>query len=105
MLQRNLDNYDNLENKAEILFNALDSLSTARLSHHAILASDLTTYLKHVEEVVEESYPGYELALNQVNHYYDMNMVSFVTYDSVLYVQCTYNYLSQIERSTNFRPI
>ena len=83
LLQRNLDNYDNLESKAKILFNALDSLSTGRLNHHVILASDLTTYSKYVEEVFEESYPGYEFTMNQVNHYYDMNKV---TYDSILYV-------------------
>ena len=51
LLQRNLDHYDALESKAEILFNALDSLSMGRLNHHIVSASDLTSYLKHVEEV------------------------------------------------------
>ena len=63
LLQRNLDHYDALESKAEILFNALDSLSMGRLNHHIISASDLTSYLKHVEEVIQEEYPQYELAI------------------------------------------
>ena len=35
-----MDHYDQLDSKAEILFNALDSLSTVRLNHHVISASD-----------------------------------------------------------------
>ena len=86
MLRRNLENYDILNDKAEILFNALDSLSTGRLNHHVVSASELTSYLKHIEEVVEEEYPGYEIAMKHLNTYYDMNMISFVTQASVLYV-------------------
>ena len=63
LLQRNLDHYDALESEAEILFNALDSLSMGRLNHHIVSASDLTSYLKHVEEVIQEEYPQYELAI------------------------------------------
>ena len=63
LLQRNLDHYDALESKAEILLNALDSLSMGRLNHHIVSASDLTSYLKHVEEVIQEEYPQYELAI------------------------------------------
>ena len=67
LLQRNLDHYDALESKAEILFNALDSLSMGRLNHHIVSASDLTSYLKHVEEVIQEEYPQYELAIREIN--------------------------------------
>ena len=44
-------------------FNALDLLSMGRLNHHIVSASDLTSYLKHVEEVIQEEYPQYELAI------------------------------------------
>ena len=86
LLQRNLDYYDALESKAEILFNALDSLSMGRLNHHMVSASDLTSYLKHVEEVIQEEYPQYELAIGEINKYYDINFVSFVAYNSTLFV-------------------
>ena len=57
-----------------------------RLNHHIVLASDLTSYLKHVEEVIQEEYPQYELAIQEINKYYDINFVSFVAYDSTLFV-------------------
>ena len=84
LLQRNLDHYDALESKAEILFNALDSLSMGRLNHHIVSASDLTSYLKHVEEVIQEEYP--QLAIEEINKYYEINFVSFMAYDSTLFV-------------------
>ena len=86
MLQRNLDHYEQLLSKAEILFNALDSLSTGRLNHHVISASNLTCYLKHIEEVIKIDYPNYELAMKNINQYYDMNLVSFIVKDAVLYI-------------------
>ena len=52
LLRHNLDNYEHLYDKAEILFNALDGLSSGRLNHHVISASQLTSYLKHIEEVI-----------------------------------------------------
>ena len=57
-----------------------------RLNHHTVSASDLTSYLKHVEEVIQEEYPQYELAIREINKYYDINFVSFVAYDSTLFV-------------------
>ena len=86
LLQHNLDNYDQLYTQSEILFNALDSLSTGRLNHHVVSATKLTSYLKHIEQVIELEFPGYEIAMKEINKYYDMNLISFIAKDSVLYL-------------------
>ena len=42
--------------------------------------------MKHVEGIIDEEFPSYESAIKDIDKYYDMNLVSFVAYDSILYV-------------------
>jgi len=51
-----------------------------------ISASDLTKYLKHIERQIHIDYPNYEVAIKELNKYYDLDLVSFVVHESVLYI-------------------
>jgi len=85
-LRRAMNLLEMLESRVEILFNAIDSLSTGTLTHHVISATQLTTYLQHIQAEIDKDFPNYDLALKQVNKYYDMKLVSFVAYNYSLYV-------------------
>ena len=85
-LLRTMDLLEILDSRVEILFNAIDNLSTGTLSHHVISATQLTCYLQHIEDEIEKDYPKYELALKEINKYYDMKLISFVAYNFTLYV-------------------
>jgi len=52
--------------KIDLMFQSIDSLSSGTLTQGVLTGSQLTCYLKHVDRVVQQNYPTYQLAMPEI---------------------------------------
>ncbi len=65
---------------------SLNQLSNGQLSQAIVAPYEMACYLKHVQGQIAQALPDFELALEEVNSYYDAQLVSFVVDKDVLVV-------------------
>ena len=69
---------------------ALDNLSNDQLSHPVIHPKEMTDLITHVKEVLETTYPSYELIVSEVHDYYNLPFSTFPCKDNTLIIHISF---------------
>ena len=85
-LTRELEELERMDEALDRFLDAVDSLSSGTLTQTILPSSQLACYLRDIAQSLETDLPEYELAMTQVNQYYDVSFISFVAQDLTLYV-------------------
>lgn len=83
---KNIDYFLEIERMGNSLLTALDGLSTGHLNHEVISPYMLQVYLDHITQVMKELHPSYELAMENIHEYYDVDFVTYVVDQGILYI-------------------
>ena len=79
--------YDRLLTELYHKLDGLETLATGRLSHSLIEPEQLKHMLKFVEEDLQDNYVEYELAIKEINIYYDLPSVSYTMIKDMIVIQ------------------
>ena len=75
-----------MQSAVDDFMTAIDHLSSGMLSHEIVPPASLACYLKELQDNIHKNFPLYELAIPELNKYYDMRMISYVADNSSLFV-------------------
>ena len=79
--------YDRLLTELYHKLDGLETLATGRLSHSLIEPEQLKRMLRYVEGDLQNNYVEYELAIREVNIYYDLPTVSYTMVEDMIVIQ------------------
>ena len=71
-LNRYLMLYETILSELDHFLDALDNLSNNQLSHSVIPPKEMNDLITHVKDVLETTYPSYELIVSEVHDYYNL---------------------------------
>ena len=77
--------YETILSELDHFLDALDNLSNNQLSHSVIHPKEMNDLITHVKEVLETTYPSYELIVSEVHDYYNLPFSTFACKDKYLY--------------------
>ena len=76
-LNRYLMLYETILSELDHFLDALDNLSNNQLSHSVIPPKEMNDLITHVKDVLETTYPSYELVVSEVHDYYNLPFSTF----------------------------
>ena len=85
-LDENLDYLEEYDRALDQLLTAIDSLSTGTLTHTVLPPSQLKCYLQNISRELEKDAKHYELAVTEINKYYDIKMIRYIGFNYTLFV-------------------
>ena len=82
--------YETILSELDHFLDALDTLSNNQLSHSVIHPKEMNDLITHVKEVLETTYPKYELIVSEVHDYYNLPFSTFACKDNTLIIHVSF---------------
>ena len=98
-LNRYLMLYETILSELDHFLDALDNLSNNQLSHSVIPPKEMNDLITHVKDILETSYPSYELIVSEVYDYYNLPFSMFVCKDNTLIIHISF-YIKPINQES-----
>ena len=98
-LNRYLMLYETILSELDHFLDALDNLSNNQLSHPVIPPKEMNDLITHVKNVLETTYPNYELIVSEVHDYYNLPFSTFACKDNTLIIHISF-YIKPINRES-----
>ena len=89
-LNRYLMLYETILSELDHFLDALDNLSNNQLSHSVIHPKEMNDLFTHVKNVLETTYPSYELIVSEVHDYYNLPFSTFACKDNTLIIHISF---------------
>ena len=89
-LNRYLMLYETILSELDHFLDALDNLSNNKLSHSVIHPKEMNDLVTHVKDVLETTYPSYELIVSEVHDYYNLPFSTFACKDNTLIIHISF---------------
>ena len=89
-LNRYLMLYETILSELDHLLDALDNLSNNQSSHSVIHPKEMNDLITHVKNVLETTYPSYELIVSEVHDYYNLPFSTFACKDNTLIIYISF---------------
>ena len=89
-LNRYLMLYKTILSELDHLLEALDNLSDNQLSHSVIPPKEMNDLITHVKDVLDTTYPNYELIVSEVHDYYNLPFSTFASKDNTLIIHISF---------------
>ena len=82
--------YESILSELYHFLDALDNLSNNQLSHSVVSSDVMEALIIHVQQVLEQDYPDYELVVLQVHDYYNLPVSTFACKDRNLVIHISF---------------
>ena len=91
--------YETILSELDHFLDALDKLSNNQLSHSVIPPKEMNDLITHVKDVLETTYPNYELVVSEVHDYYNLPFSTFACKDNTLIIHISF-YIKPINQES-----
>ena len=98
-LNRYLMLYETILSELDHFLDALDNLSNNQLSHSVIPPKEMNDLIIHVKDVLDTTYPNYELVASEVHDYYNLPFSTFGCKDNTLIIHISF-YIKPINQES-----
>ena len=89
-LNRYLMLYETTLSELDHFLDALDNLSNNQLSYLVIPPKEMNDLITHVKDVLDTTYPSYELIVSEVHDYYNLPFSTFACKDNTLIIHISF---------------
>ena len=98
-LNRYLMLYETILSELNHFLDALDNLSNYQLSHSVIPPKEMNDLITHEKDVLDTTYPSYELIVSEVHDYYNLPFSTFACKDNPLIIHISF-YIKPINQES-----
>ena len=100
-LNRYLMLYETILSELDHFLDVLDNLSNNQLSHSVIPPKKMNDLITHVKDVLDTTYPNYDLIVSEVHDYYNLPFSTFACKDNTLIIHISF-YIKPVNQESLF---